>query len=99
MTTNTDLFAENFKAVFVSEQGKEEHYEVQMENYFKGHVVGKISVCVYVCLFMCGCLSSANNSSILTAVIVKASSGVRDTQIESMNHTGIRGIEMAKSGY
>ncbi|XP_062378028.1 disintegrin and metalloproteinase domain-containing protein 17a [Sardina pilchardus] len=41
LTTNTDLFSENFKAIFVNDQGNEEQYEVQMENYFKGHVVGE----------------------------------------------------------
>ncbi|XP_030642049.1 disintegrin and metalloproteinase domain-containing protein 17a [Chanos chanos] len=41
LTTNTGLFAEDFKTVFVNEQGKEEKYEVQLQNYFKGHVVGE----------------------------------------------------------
>ncbi|XP_048083563.1 disintegrin and metalloproteinase domain-containing protein 17a isoform X4 [Alosa alosa] len=41
LTTNTDLFSENFKAIFVNDQGNEEQYEVQMEKYFKGHVVGE----------------------------------------------------------
>jgi disintegrin and metalloproteinase domain-containing protein 17 len=40
LTTNTDLFTENFKAVFVDEQGLEEKYDVQLQNYFTGHVVG-----------------------------------------------------------
>uniref|UniRef100_A0A8C5ATK3 ADAM metallopeptidase domain 17a n=1 Tax=Gadus morhua TaxID=8049 RepID=A0A8C5ATK3_GADMO len=41
LTTNTDLFTENFKAVFVDEQGLEEKYDVQLQNYFTGHVVGE----------------------------------------------------------
>ncbi|KAM4625485.1 disintegrin and metalloproteinase domain-containing protein 17a [Polymixia lowei] len=41
LTTNTDLFTENFKAVFVDKQGIEENYDVQLQNYFTGHVVGE----------------------------------------------------------
>uniref|UniRef100_A0A3B4CJR4 ADAM metallopeptidase domain 17a n=1 Tax=Pygocentrus nattereri TaxID=42514 RepID=A0A3B4CJR4_PYGNA len=41
LTTNTELFADDFKAVFVDEQGNEESYEVPLQNYFKGHVVGE----------------------------------------------------------
>uniref|UniRef100_A0A667YKE1 ADAM metallopeptidase domain 17a n=1 Tax=Myripristis murdjan TaxID=586833 RepID=A0A667YKE1_9TELE len=41
LTTNTDLFTENFKAVFVDKQGREENYDVQLQNYFTGHVVGE----------------------------------------------------------
>ncbi|KAL2098798.1 hypothetical protein ACEWY4_005278 [Coilia grayii] len=41
LTTNTDLFSENFKAVFVNGQGNEEQYGVQMDHYFRGHVVGE----------------------------------------------------------
>uniref|UniRef100_UPI003AACBB23 disintegrin and metalloproteinase domain-containing protein 17-like n=1 Tax=Centroberyx gerrardi TaxID=166262 RepID=UPI003AACBB23 len=41
LTTNTDLFTENFKAVFVDKQGTEENYDVQLQNYFTGHVVGE----------------------------------------------------------
>ncbi|XP_072545746.1 disintegrin and metalloproteinase domain-containing protein 17a isoform X2 [Salminus brasiliensis] len=41
LTTNTDLFTEDFKAVFVDDQGQEENYEVPLQNYFKGHVVGE----------------------------------------------------------
>ncbi|XDV43453.1 hypothetical protein PO909_011932 [Leuciscus waleckii] len=40
LTTNTDLFTDNFKAVFVDENGKEDQYDIQLQNYFKGHVVG-----------------------------------------------------------
>ncbi|KAM3870990.1 disintegrin and metalloproteinase domain-containing protein 17a [Diretmus argenteus] len=41
LTTNTGLFTENFKAVFVDKQGREENYDVQLQNYFTGHVVGE----------------------------------------------------------
>ncbi|XP_067099575.1 disintegrin and metalloproteinase domain-containing protein 17a isoform X1 [Osmerus mordax] len=41
LTTNTDLFTEDFKAVFVDKQGKEKPYNVQLQNYFSGHVVGE----------------------------------------------------------
>ena len=41
LTTNTDLFTENFKAVFVDKDGREESYDVPRQNYFIGHVVGK----------------------------------------------------------
>ncbi|XP_049451536.1 disintegrin and metalloproteinase domain-containing protein 17a isoform X2 [Epinephelus fuscoguttatus] len=41
LTTNTDLFTDNFKAVFVDKHGKEENYDVHLQNYFTGHVVGE----------------------------------------------------------
>ncbi|XP_007252263.3 disintegrin and metalloproteinase domain-containing protein 17a isoform X2 [Astyanax mexicanus] len=41
LTSNTELFTEDFKAVFVDNQGKEENFEVPLQNYFKGHVVGE----------------------------------------------------------
>ncbi|TRY85968.1 hypothetical protein DNTS_015375 [Danionella cerebrum] len=41
LMTNTELFADNFKAVFVDADGKEDQYDVQLQNYFKGHVVGE----------------------------------------------------------
>uniref|UniRef100_A0A7N6AVX3 ADAM metallopeptidase domain 17a n=1 Tax=Anabas testudineus TaxID=64144 RepID=A0A7N6AVX3_ANATE len=41
LTTNTDLFSDNFKAVFVDKHGTEENYDVQLQNYFTGHVVGE----------------------------------------------------------
>ncbi|XP_076604268.1 disintegrin and metalloproteinase domain-containing protein 17a isoform X2 [Chaetodon auriga] len=41
LTTNTGLFTDNFKAVFVDEHGNEENYDVQLQNYFTGHVVGE----------------------------------------------------------
>ncbi|KAI3367693.1 hypothetical protein L3Q82_026530 [Scortum barcoo] len=41
LTTNTDLFTDNFKAVFIDKHGKEENYDVQLQNYFTGHVVGE----------------------------------------------------------
>lgn len=40
LTSNTELFTEDLKVVFVSENGKEEDYDVQLQNYFTGHVVG-----------------------------------------------------------
>ncbi|XP_040056227.2 disintegrin and metalloproteinase domain-containing protein 17a isoform X2 [Gasterosteus aculeatus] len=41
LTTNTDLFTDNFKAVFVDQHGKEDNYNVNLQNYFTGHVVGE----------------------------------------------------------
>ncbi|KAF7668699.1 hypothetical protein LDENG_00298440 [Lucifuga dentata] len=41
LTTNTDLFTENFKTVFVDKHGREDNYDVQLQNYFTGHVVGE----------------------------------------------------------
>uniref|UniRef100_A0A8C6SP60 ADAM metallopeptidase domain 17a n=1 Tax=Neogobius melanostomus TaxID=47308 RepID=A0A8C6SP60_9GOBI len=41
LTSNTELFTEDFKAVFVDKNGKEEDYDVQLQNYFTGHVVGE----------------------------------------------------------
>ncbi|XP_070697920.1 disintegrin and metalloproteinase domain-containing protein 17a [Pempheris klunzingeri] len=41
LTTNTDLFTDNFKAVFVDKHGREKKYDVQLQNYFTGHVVGE----------------------------------------------------------
>ncbi|XP_035023886.1 disintegrin and metalloproteinase domain-containing protein 17a isoform X2 [Hippoglossus stenolepis] len=41
LTTNTDLFTDNFKAVFVDKHGMEENYDIQLQNYFTGHVVGE----------------------------------------------------------
>ncbi|XP_017273622.1 disintegrin and metalloproteinase domain-containing protein 17a isoform X1 [Kryptolebias marmoratus] len=41
LTTNTDLFTDDFKAVFVDENGNEQKYDVQLQNYFTGHVVGE----------------------------------------------------------
>ncbi|XP_010733184.2 disintegrin and metalloproteinase domain-containing protein 17a isoform X2 [Larimichthys crocea] len=41
LTTNTGLFTDNFKAVFVDKHGKEKNYDVQLQNYFTGHVVGE----------------------------------------------------------
>ncbi|XP_039993266.1 disintegrin and metalloproteinase domain-containing protein 17a [Xiphias gladius] len=41
LTTNTDLFTDNFKAVFVDKHGTEENYDVKLQNYFTGHVVGE----------------------------------------------------------
>lgn len=41
LTSNTGLFTEDFKVVFVDKNGKEEDYDVQLQNYFTGHVVGE----------------------------------------------------------
>ncbi|KAG9347363.1 hypothetical protein JZ751_004930 [Albula glossodonta] len=41
LTTNTELFTQDFAAVFVDGKGNEENFEVQMQNYFTGHVVGE----------------------------------------------------------
>lgn len=41
LTTNTGLFTKDFKAVFVDKNGQEKNYDVQLQNYFTGHVVGK----------------------------------------------------------
>ncbi|XP_037097518.1 disintegrin and metalloproteinase domain-containing protein 17a isoform X2 [Syngnathus acus] len=41
LTTNTDLFTDKFRAVFVDNLGKEENFNVQRQNYFTGHVVGE----------------------------------------------------------
>uniref|UniRef100_A0A8C6MA34 ADAM metallopeptidase domain 17a n=1 Tax=Nothobranchius furzeri TaxID=105023 RepID=A0A8C6MA34_NOTFU len=39
LTTNTDLFTDGFKAVFVDKNGKQQKYDVQLQNYFTGHSV------------------------------------------------------------
>uniref|UniRef100_A0A665VPN3 Disintegrin and metalloproteinase domain-containing protein 17-like n=1 Tax=Echeneis naucrates TaxID=173247 RepID=A0A665VPN3_ECHNA len=41
LTTNTHLFTDNFKAVIVDKHGREENYDIQLQNYFTGHVVGE----------------------------------------------------------
>ncbi|KAL0969340.1 hypothetical protein UPYG_G00225780 [Umbra pygmaea] len=41
LTTNTNLFTEDFKAVFVDDKGIEKRYDVQLQNYFTGHLVGE----------------------------------------------------------
>uniref|UniRef100_A0A673KVR0 Disintegrin and metalloproteinase domain-containing protein 17-like n=1 Tax=Sinocyclocheilus rhinocerous TaxID=307959 RepID=A0A673KVR0_9TELE len=41
LTTNTDLFTDNFKAVFLDKNGKEDQFDIQLQNYYKGHVVGE----------------------------------------------------------
>lgn len=41
LTSNTELFTENFKAVFIDDNGWEKNYDVEMQNYFRGHVVGE----------------------------------------------------------
>lgn len=41
LMTNTGLFTDNVKAVFVDKRGRETSYDIQLQNYFTGHVVGK----------------------------------------------------------
>uniref|UniRef100_A0A8C2BL28 ADAM metallopeptidase domain 17a n=1 Tax=Cyprinus carpio TaxID=7962 RepID=A0A8C2BL28_CYPCA len=41
LTTNTELFSDNFKAVFLDKNGKEHQYDIQLQNYYKGHIVGE----------------------------------------------------------
>lgn len=41
MTTNTGLFTENFKAVFLDKYGRENNYDVKLQNYFAGHLIGE----------------------------------------------------------
>ncbi|XP_067240055.1 disintegrin and metalloproteinase domain-containing protein 17 [Chanodichthys erythropterus] len=41
LTTNTELFTHDFKAVVVGEDGTQKMYEVQRENFFTGHVIGE----------------------------------------------------------
>ncbi|KAJ0062709.1 hypothetical protein NL108_004317 [Boleophthalmus pectinirostris] len=41
LTSNTGLFTEDFKVVFVDKNGGEKDYDVQLQNYFTGHVVGE----------------------------------------------------------
>ncbi|XP_059375202.1 disintegrin and metalloproteinase domain-containing protein 17-like isoform X2 [Carassius carassius] len=41
LTTNTELFSENFKAVFLDKNGKEHQYDIHLQNYYKGHLVGE----------------------------------------------------------
>ncbi|KAM7403125.1 hypothetical protein PAMA_003848 [Pampus argenteus] len=43
LTTNTDLFTEKFQAVFVDKNGNEANFDVQLQNYFTGHVIGEES--------------------------------------------------------
>ncbi|XP_020310534.1 disintegrin and metalloproteinase domain-containing protein 17 [Oncorhynchus kisutch] len=41
LRTNTELFTEDFSAVFVGEDGQEDSYEVNRQNFFTGHVIGE----------------------------------------------------------
>ncbi|XP_007561196.1 disintegrin and metalloproteinase domain-containing protein 17a isoform X3 [Poecilia formosa] len=41
LTTNTALFTDDFKAVIVDKNGEEQKYDVSLQNYFTGHVVGE----------------------------------------------------------
>ncbi|XP_057208452.1 disintegrin and metalloproteinase domain-containing protein 17 [Triplophysa rosa] len=43
LTTNTELFTRDFNAVVIGEDGAQEMYEVQRENFFTGHVVGELN--------------------------------------------------------
>uniref|UniRef100_A0A8C5AGF6 ADAM metallopeptidase domain 17 n=1 Tax=Gadus morhua TaxID=8049 RepID=A0A8C5AGF6_GADMO len=41
LRTNTELFTEDFKVVVIDSDGQEKGYEVNRQNYFTGHVIGK----------------------------------------------------------
>uniref|UniRef100_A0A8C8FD46 ADAM metallopeptidase domain 17b n=1 Tax=Oncorhynchus tshawytscha TaxID=74940 RepID=A0A8C8FD46_ONCTS len=41
LRTNTELFTGDFSAVFVGEDGQEDSYEVNRQNFFTGHVIGE----------------------------------------------------------
>uniref|UniRef100_A0AAZ3NNL4 Peptidase M12B propeptide domain-containing protein n=1 Tax=Oncorhynchus tshawytscha TaxID=74940 RepID=A0AAZ3NNL4_ONCTS len=41
LRTNTELFTEDFRAVFMDEDGQEDSYEVNRQNFFNGHVIGE----------------------------------------------------------
>ncbi|MBN3319374.1 1433T protein, partial [Atractosteus spatula] len=41
LTSKMDLFTEDFKAVVVDKNGREDVFEVQRNNFFTGHVVGE----------------------------------------------------------
>uniref|UniRef100_A0AAY4C008 Peptidase M12B propeptide domain-containing protein n=1 Tax=Denticeps clupeoides TaxID=299321 RepID=A0AAY4C008_9TELE len=41
LTTNTELFTEDFRAVVVGANGREETFNVQRQNFFVGHVIGE----------------------------------------------------------
>lgn len=43
LTTNTELFTHDFNAVVIKEDGTEETFEVQRENFFTGHVIGEVN--------------------------------------------------------
>lgn len=45
LTTNTELFTDDFKAVVMGESGMEELIEVPRQNFFTGHVIGKYHTC------------------------------------------------------
>lgn len=42
LRTNDGLFTNDFKAVVVGEDGREQNYPVNRHNYFTGHVIGKL---------------------------------------------------------
>lgn len=41
LRTNDQIFADDFRAVVVDEDGQERRYPVNRHNYFSGHVVGE----------------------------------------------------------
>ncbi|XP_072554871.1 disintegrin and metalloproteinase domain-containing protein 17a isoform X3 [Paramormyrops kingsleyae] len=41
LTSNRNLFAKDFKVEFLDGSGQGKRYDVQMQNYFSGHVVGE----------------------------------------------------------
>ncbi|XP_067098497.1 disintegrin and metalloproteinase domain-containing protein 17 isoform X1 [Osmerus mordax] len=41
LRTNTELFTDDFRVVFVNEDGRKERYDVNRQNYFTGHVIGE----------------------------------------------------------
>ncbi|TTF11771.1 Disintegrin and metalloproteinase domain-containing protein 17 [Bagarius yarrelli] len=41
LTTNTELFTEDFSAAVVEKDGTYQNYEVHRENFFTGHVIGE----------------------------------------------------------
>uniref|UniRef100_A0A8C7GGC1 Peptidase M12B propeptide domain-containing protein n=1 Tax=Oncorhynchus kisutch TaxID=8019 RepID=A0A8C7GGC1_ONCKI len=41
LRTNTELFTEDFRAVFMDEDGQEDSYEINRQNFFNGHVIGE----------------------------------------------------------
>lgn len=52
LTTNTDLFTEKFKAVIVDKHGNEKNFDVPLQNFFTGHVVGESKESNYLLLFL-----------------------------------------------
>lgn len=42
LSTNTELFTEDFSTVVVEKDGTHQNYEVHRENFFTGHVIGQL---------------------------------------------------------